>query len=98
MRNLQVIIRALQVGVDEEWPKDLGQQKWEIKKTSCKILVELPELTEASVEYRKLLKQNGLIYYLEDCVEKENCFLKMLPIKVDKMEEVEAMMIQYLSV
>ena len=87
-----------ELGMDEEWPKDLGLQKWEIKKTSSKILAELPELTEASVEYRKLLKQNGLIYYLKDCVEKENSFLKMLPTKVDKIEEVKAMMIQYLSV
>ena len=84
--------------MEEEWPKDWGQQKWEIKKTSSKILTELPELTKASVEYRKLLKHNGLIYNLKDCVEKENYFLKMLPTKVDKIEEVKAMMIHYLSV
>ena len=95
---MKIAMLKEELGMDEEWPKDLGLQKWVIKKTSSKILAELPELTEASVEYRKLLKQNGLIYYLKDCVEKENRFLKMLPTKVDKIEEVKAMMIQYLSV
>ena len=95
---MKITMLKEEIGVDGEWPKDLSQQKREIKKTSSKILSELPELTETSVQYRKLLKQNGLMFYLKDCVEKENCFLKMLPSKVDKIEEVEAMMIQYLSV
>ena len=77
---------------------ELRIQKWQVKKIGSRILAELPELTSASKEFRKQLKQNGMIFYLKDCIVREDEFLDILPIKVDAVYKVKAELVKYLSV
>ena len=100
LSNVKMKINMLkkEIAVNQDWPAELGMQKWEVKKTSSKILAELPELTNASKEYRKQLKQNGMIFYLKDCIAKEDEFLEMLPMKVDAIYKVKTVLVKYLSV
>ena len=83
--------------MNRDWPVELGMQKWTVKKTGSKILAELPELTSASKEYRKKLKLNGMIFYLKDCIVKEDEFLEILPVRVDAVYKIKAELEKYLG-
>ena len=100
LSNMEMKVNMLkkEIAVTQDWPAELGMQKWQVKKTSSRILAELPELTSASKEFRKQLKQNGMIFYLKDCIVREDEFLDILPIKVDAVYKVKAELVKYLSV